>query len=554
MIAAAAVAGLLMSTLLLRADEAAKASGGAVDDRAADSSVASGAGSAASMQAAMPYSGALDIGTPKVELFLGYSYLQAVPKLAAGNRLVWLNGGSASIAYNLNRYLGLVADVGAYTNSEIRFTGAYKSTIDVNDANGGVITYLFGPRFSFRQHERFTPFVQVLFGGAHASEVTISNCALNCTLLPAENTFALTAGGGLDVRVHRHFAIRVIQAEYLMTRFEDFSTGGSASQNDMRLSSGIVFRFGGNPPPLPPPAPVTYSCSVTPQSVFPGETIAASGTALNLDPAKTAVYTWSVDGGTVTGVSNTAKIDTTNIAPGAYTLKCHVSEGDKPGENADATAQYTVKAFEPPTVSCMANPRTVISGAPSTITATGVSPQNRPLTYSYSSTAGSVSGSGATATLSTVGAPVEAVTVTCNVVDDKGQAASAKTSVMVTVPVAAPKPVTSGLCSIRFDRDPHRPARVDNEGKACLDEIALDLQRSSGAQLAIVGNAASGEKGGKKLATERAVNTKAYLVGEKGIDSSRIAVYTGSQNEKTVTTTLIPEGAAFDDAGDTAVE
>jgi outer membrane protein OmpA-like peptidoglycan-associated protein len=385
--------------------------------------------------------------------------------------------------------------------------------------------------------------------------VILSNCTFSCTLLPIQNTLAITAGGGLDIKVRRHFAIRIIQAEYLMTRFQDYNTGGSASQNDMRLSSGLVFRFGGNaPPPLPPPAPVTYSCSVIPQSVFPGELIAASGTALNLDPAKTAVYTWSVDGGTVTGSLNTAKIDTTNTAPGAYTLKCHLSEGDKPGENADATAPYTVKAFEPPTVSCMANPQTVISGQPSTITATGVSPQNRPLTYSYSSTAGSVSGSGTTATLSTVGAPVESVTVTCNVVDDKGQTAFAKTSVMVTVPVAAPKPVTSELCSIHFDRDPRRPSRVDNEGKACLDEIALDLQRNSNAQLAIVGNAASGEKGGKKLAAERAVNTKAYLVSEKGIDSSRIAVYTGSQDGKTVSTTLIPAGATFDGTGDTPLD
>jgi hypothetical protein len=509
----------------------------------------------AQVSAASPYSGGLNTGTPKVELFLGYSYLQAVPKLAAGNRLVWLNGGSASIAYNLNRHLGIVADIGDYTNSEIRFQGASGATVDVNDADGGVMSYLFGPRLSFRQHDRFTPFTQVLFGGAHAGEVTLSNCTLNCTLLPAENTFALTAGGGLDIRVHRHFAIRVIQAEYLMTRFENFTTGGSASQNDMRLSSGLVYRFGGNAaPPLPPPAPLTYFCSVTPPSVFPGEPIAASGTALNLDPAKTAVYTWSVDGGTVTGSLNTAKIDTTNIAPGAYTLKCHVSEGDKPSENADATAPYTVKAFEPPTVSCLANPQTVISGEPSTITATGVSPQNRPLTYSYSSTAGSVSGSGSTAALSTVGAPVEAVTVTCNAVDDKGQTASAKASVMVTVPVAAPKPVTSALCSVSFDRDPRRPSRVDNEGKACLDEIALDLQRSSDAQLAIVGNAASGERGLKKLATERAVNTKAYLVSEKGIDSSRIAIYTGSQDGKTVSTTLIPAGATFDATGDVPVD
>ena len=62
------------------------------------------------------------------------------------------------------------------------------------------------------------------------------------------------------------------------------------------------------------------------------------------------------------------------------------------------------------------------------------------------------------------------------------------------------------------------------------------------------------EKDGKKLAAERAANTKAYLVGEKGIDSSRITVYTGSQDGKVVSTTLIPAGATFDATGDSTVE
>ncbi len=88
---------------------------------------------------------------------------------------------------------------------------------------------------------------------------------------------------------------------------------------------------------------------------------------------------------------------------------------------ADCTASYTVKQFEPPTVSCSANPSTVAPGDSSTITATGMSPQNRPLTYSYSASAGSVSGTTSTATLSTAGAAPGTITVTCNVVDDKGQ-------------------------------------------------------------------------------------------------------------------------------------
>jgi len=509
------------------------------------------------MAAAMPYSEGLNRGTPKVELFLGYSYLRGMPDLEPANRLYWLNGGSMSIAYNFNRYLGLVADLGGFADSKIEFPGTGGGASTVMSSYGAVFPYLFGPRLSFRGHERVTPFLQVLFGGIYATKVMMdSGCGgAGCTPLPAENKFAWTGGGGLDVKVSHHVAIRIVQVEYLMTNFQNHNTGINELQNDMRFSSGIVFRFGGNPgPQLPPPSPLAYSCSVNPSSVFPGDTISVSGTALNLNPAKTAAYTWSVDGGVVSGVSSTAKIDTTNLAPGAYTLKGHVSVGDRPSENADCTAPYAVKAYEPPTVSCSANPSAVISGDSSTITAIGISPQNRPLTYSYSSTSGLVNGTGTTAALSTTGATVGTVTVTCNVADDKGQTASGATSVMVSVPAVVAKPQTSELCSINFERDVARPSRVDNEAKACLDEIALNLQRSSDAKLAVVGSAATGEKGGKKLAAARAVNTKAYLVSEKGIDASRISVYTGSEDGKTVSTTLIPAGATLNTSGNIPVE
>ena len=563
MIATAAFAVFLLPAFNLYADDAVKPSA-ANDEKAADSSVPSVPDSASlpaapapatPMAAAMPYSVGMNTGFPRIEVFLGYSYLRAVPTLAEGNRLVWLNGGSASIALNLNRYFGIVGDFGGFNDTQLRLQGTNPAV--VADSSGTMYTFLAGPRLSFRNHERVTPFVQALFGGIRASAVTISsNCTdVGCTPLPAENKFAMTAGGGLDVRVHRHLAIRVIQAEYLMTKFADTNTGNSASQNDMRLSAGIVFRFGGHSgPALPPPPPLSYSCSVNPSSVFPGATIAASGTAVSLNPAKTAVYTWTVDGGTVSGTSSTASIDTKGLAPGSYTLKGHVSEGNKAEENADCSAAYVVRAFEPPTVSCSGSPSTVTPDQTSTITAIANSPQNRALTYTYSSTAGSVSGTGPTAILSTVGAATGVITVTCNVADDLGQTASTTTPVTIAAPVVAAKPQTSELCSLKFDRDARRPSRVDNEGKACLDEIALNLQSKSDARLAIVGNAGTGERGAKKLASQRAANTKAYLVKEKGIDASRITVYTGSQNGKTVTTTLIPAGANFDSTGVSPIE
>jgi hypothetical protein len=105
-----------------------------------------------------------------------------------------------------------------------------------------------------------------------------------------------------------------------------------------------------------------------------------------------------------------------------------------------------------------------------------VSPQNRPLTYSYSAASGTIGGGATTATFSSSGAPTGSTAINCNVTDDKGQTATASTSVTVLAPYVAPVPHTQALCSIRFDKDKKRPTRVDNEAKACLDEVALNLQ------------------------------------------------------------------------------
>jgi outer membrane protein OmpA-like peptidoglycan-associated protein len=270
---------------------------------------------------------------------------------------------------------------------------------------------------------------------------------------------------------------------------------------------------------------------------------------------------------TVSGSSSTGTVDTGSLAPGSYTVTGHVTEGAKPGMSADCTAQFTVKAFEPPTVSCTANPTNLKPGDSSTITATGVSPQNRPLTYSYQASAGTISGTGNTATLSTTGAPAGSITVTCSVADDKGQTASSTTSVSIEAP-PPPAPKTQTLCTIQFDHDAKRPARVDNDAKGCLDDVALNAQRASDASLVVVGNAAPEaampEKGRHhhheehmaNLAAQRAVNTKDYLVKEKGIDASRISVRTGTTGTNEVDNYLVPAGATFDNdvTGSTAVD
>lgn len=559
-IATGALAFFLMAALHLNAAEPAKAPAPAPGDKASDSSSAAAtAVPSASMSSGVFHTGGTGEAGPRADIAFVYSYVRAVPTDTSGNRFVWLHGGSASINLHLNRTLGIVGDFGGYDDSEIRLGTANKSA--VANSSGKAFTYLFGPRVTLGNHERFSPFVQVLFGGIHASAVTLSaGCGgVGCTPLPSENKFAMTAGGGLDVKLHRHISIRIVQAEYLMTRFSDLSTGSTGTQNDMRLSSGLVFRFGGAPASTAvmaaPPAPaLDYSCSATPSAVYAGEPIAVSGTSTNVSAVRPAMYSWTTDGGAVAGNTNVVRVDTAGMKPGHYMLKGHLSDGPDMDRSADCTASYEIKAFDPPSVSCSARPSLMAPGESATITAAGASPQNRPLTYSYRTSSGTMDGAGSTATLATAGSVPGTVTVNCDVADDLGHTATSSTTVTLAAPEMAVQPAVSELCSIHFERDPKRPARVDNEAKACLDEIAMNLQRNPDARLAIVGDVASGEKGGTALASARGKNAKAYLVDDKGIDASRVTVYRGQQNGRMASATLIPAGAAFNTSGNTPVQ
>ena len=207
--------------------------------------------------------------TPRVEWFLGYSFWRAAPT-SSSNRMGYLHGGSTSIAYNFNRYLGLVADFGGYDNNKLTLIGPTGSQTFSSD--GSAFSFAFGPRISYRRYERFTPFIQALFGGAHASSVKISGCNITptCTLLGSDTGFATFLGTGLDIKISRHIALRLIEADFLLTHFKDpFSTDGQGRgwQDNVRLSTGIVFRFGGSAP-APPPAALMASCSADKSTVY----------------------------------------------------------------------------------------------------------------------------------------------------------------------------------------------------------------------------------------------------------------------------------------------
>jgi outer membrane protein OmpA-like peptidoglycan-associated protein len=321
------------------------------------------------------------------------------------------------------------------------------------------------------------------------------------------------------------------------------------------LGAGLVFGIGNYAPPIPAAA----SCTAQPSEVTEGEPITVTATGSNFNPKHTVTYAWTTNGGKLdTANAQSAHIDTTGVAAGSYAANATLTDAKmKKGGTATCSANYTVKAkpMNPPQVSCSANPSTVQSGTPSTITTSATSPDNSQITgYSYSASAGQISGTGTTATLDTAGMPAGPVTVTVTATDARNLTGTGTCTVGVEVP--PPPPSCSKLNSINFP-DKRRPWRVDNEAKAILDDVATRLKSDPNAKISIVGYA-DGEKApmvgtGKKrhqmdLAAQRAVNAKAYLVQQQGIDPSRVDVRTGTGQSGTANIIWVPQGADMNNA------
>jgi opacity protein-like surface antigen len=173
---------------------------------------------------------AQEASTPLVETGFDYTFTRVNP----GGSLTsyTANGGSGYVEYNLNHVVGLVADLGANTIG----------TVNGYALNNTTFTYLFGPRFNWRAG-RFTPYVQTLVGGARFSNAYDPGSP-SPGLGVSQNSFAAAIGGGVDVRLTDHIALKPIQVEYLMTQLPSQFANVNQVQNNLRYSAGVVLRFG----------------------------------------------------------------------------------------------------------------------------------------------------------------------------------------------------------------------------------------------------------------------------------------------------------------------
>jgi opacity protein-like surface antigen len=204
---------------------------------------------------------------PTAEAFLGYNWVRFSPNTSnlpgfSGLPSFNLNGGNAQLAYNFRPSIGLVLDVGAVHAGSVFGIANNVST------NPGVdhtlINFVLGPRYTFTRHSRWMPFAQALFGGAHASSSTSVSLLqggiiwpppgiivppgtiqpVGATLQADRTGFAMLVGGGLDIKVSKHVALRPIGADYYLVRLPNFVTGDDTNKNHFRYSAGVNFLFG----------------------------------------------------------------------------------------------------------------------------------------------------------------------------------------------------------------------------------------------------------------------------------------------------------------------
>jgi len=474
--------------------------------------------------------------TPKFDVFAGYQWMHpggTVP-LSTGdpeNPIPFQlpdmpKGIGAAFTYNFDQHWGLETDFGYSRDTP---------------SSASEWTASFGPRFMWRT-DTANFFLHALGGFNRVGFDAGSGLGIT-----SNNGIGAVLGGGMDLPLTKQVAWRLFQVDYVWTRHNyadiaalDLPNLRRPTFEGIRLRTGIVYSWGGAPAVLPAAA-----CSVQPSEVLVGEPITATVTASNFNPKHTVAYSWAGNGGTVTGKDTTASIDTANAAPGSYAVTAHVTDPKANKNNeASCTANYPIKPLppkNPPTMSLSASPSNIVSGGTVSLTASCTSPDSVPVSVAnWTATAGAVSGSGSSATLTTADVPAGSLTVSASCTDSRGLTGQASTQVMVENP--PPPPVNPEIVRLEARLSLHSVYFVTDYPKVAnpkggllpsqqktLIALATDfktyLQSKPDAHLILGGHAdhRGSVEYNQALSQRRVDRTKSFLV-EQGVPEANIEV------------------------------
>jgi hypothetical protein len=161
----------------------------------------------------------------RLEVAVLYSPL--LSNVARANRF-WMQGGSIQVEGQFWRGLGIEADISGFHAQNASNTGV---GLDM-------VTTTFGPRYRWSSaHQRYSFFGHALLGEANGFNSIFPGAdAASATA----NSLALQLGGGLDLPVKHHLALRAFEADWLRTQLPNADTD---VQNNIRLAAGVVIRL-----------------------------------------------------------------------------------------------------------------------------------------------------------------------------------------------------------------------------------------------------------------------------------------------------------------------
>jgi outer membrane protein OmpA-like peptidoglycan-associated protein len=471
--------------------------------------------SAASSSSPAPAGDAGEGKPAKWEIFTGYSWMNSNSTITGFKRVGPLPGTPVPETFELKDARGGFVVAGSYF-----FNKWFGLTVDTGAHFGNNYDYdeaLIGPTVRF-PGEHLQPFIHALGGWTRLSPGNQDS----------NDVFGLAGGGGLDLKVAKHLNLRLIGADYIYAQHK-FGAGNPKYVDNVRLSTGLVFLAG-----VGEELPVSATCSVDKAEVWAGEPVKASVAPRNFNAKHTLKYEWTTNGGKVEGSGDTVTVNTTGVAEGqSYNVSVHVTDPKDKKAVASCQASFATKKRLPPTVSCSANPTTVVQGGSITIHSDASSPQGGPVTVAITSNCG-VTGQGTDAAVDTSSVQPGSCNVTCTVTDDHQLTASNTASFTVQPqPVKEiPKPPpTLTLRSVYFataQPTPKNPnAGLVKSQQDTLKGIATEFNQylavKPDATLVLEAHAdpRGGEAYNEKLTERRAARVKSFLV-DQGVPAASL--------------------------------
>jgi hypothetical protein len=188
----------------------------------------------------------------KFEMGLTFTYKIAQVSDVPGSRYVLL-GASTDGVYRFSgkaKNWGVAYDVGSEEANNIEpYVDLIPPSGTVNTpytVNLHQVTFVAGPRYTWmlsdaQTRHKVSMYGQVLVGAVHAFDSVFphANGAFSTTT-PTATSVAVQAGGGLNMRLTRNLGLRLLEADYVMTRLPNNTNN---YQGDIRFSNGITFHF-----------------------------------------------------------------------------------------------------------------------------------------------------------------------------------------------------------------------------------------------------------------------------------------------------------------------